>query len=190
MGTLTLSLTAITAVFLFVLFYKGHAHRVVSGRPWMAKFVHLLDEIHLLGNWRTLGIAFAQRFLFLLCQVLAVFCLARAFNFDFGLFESTFVLLVIRLITLIPNAPGNIGSFQLACEQALRMLLVETGNAKSFALIAYFFITVSPMVVGAIAVMLTGLSIGELHKQAHHAHREHIPDQDVPLTDEPAAPTR
>jgi hypothetical protein len=53
------------------------------------------------------------------------------------------------------------------------MLMVESFNAKSFALIAYFFLTAPPLIVGAISVMLTGMSIGEIHKQAHHAHREH-----------------
>jgi uncharacterized protein (TIRG00374 family) len=173
MGTLATAVGVITAVFLFILFYKKHAHSVVSGSKWTAKFVHLLEELHLLGCWNTLGIAFLLSFGYFLLQFLAVFCLARAYNFDFGLREATFVLLVVRLITLVPSAPGNIGSFQFICEQALRMLMVESFNAKSFAAIAYFFVTAPPLIVGAITVMLSGLNIGELHKQANHAHREH-----------------
>jgi uncharacterized membrane protein YbhN (UPF0104 family) len=156
---------------------------VVTGNKWSLRFIHLLEEIHLLGNWRSLGTALAITLLYFFCQFMAMFCLARAFNFDFGLKESAFVLLVVRLITLIPNAPGNIGVFQEACEQALRMLMVESFNAKSFALIAYFFITAPPLVVGAISVMLTGMSIGEIHKQANHAHREHEATRKVPQTD-------
>ena len=103
---------SVTAVFLLVLFYRTHAHRVVSGGKWTCKFIHLLEEIHLLGNWRTLGIGFALTFLYFLCQFLAMFCFARAFNFDFGLKDSAFVLLVIRFVTLVPAAPGNLGVFQ------------------------------------------------------------------------------
>jgi uncharacterized protein (TIRG00374 family) len=184
-GMLTLSIVigAITVVFLLVLFYRSHAHRMVSGNKWACKFIHLLEEIHLLGNWRTLGIGFALTFVYFLCQFMAMFCLARAFNFDFGLKESAFVLLVVRMITLIPNAPGNIGVFQEACEHGLRMLMVESFNAKSFSLIAYFFITAPPLVVGAIAVMLTGMSIGEIHKHAHHARREHEATRKIPQTE-------
>jgi uncharacterized protein (TIRG00374 family) len=184
-GMLTLSVVigAITVVFMLVLFYRSHAHRMVSGNKWTIKFIHLLEEIHLLGNWRSLGTAFALTFLYFLCQFMAMFCLARAFNFDFGLKESAFVLLVVRMITLIPNAPGNIGVFQEACEQGLRMLMVESFNAKSFSLIAYFFITAPPLVVGAIAVMLTGMSIGEIHKHAHHARREHEATRKIPQTE-------
>ncbi len=173
MGTLAIAMGVIMSVFLFILFYKSHAHRVVSGSKFAVKFIHLLDELHLLGCWQTLWAAFGLSFVYFLCQFLAVMCLARAYNFDFGLRESAFVLLVVRLITLIPSAPGNIGSFQFFCELALRMLMVEAANANSFALIAYFFLTAPPLVIGAGTVMLTGLSIGELHKQAHHAHREH-----------------
>ncbi len=173
MLTLTVSVAIIFAAFLFILFYKSHAHRIVSGRAWTAKFIHLLDELHLLGCWQTLGAAFALSFGYFLCQFMAIFCLAKAYNFDFSLREAAFVLLVVRMVTLIPSAPGNIGAFQYACELALRMLMVEPLNAKSFALIAYFFMTVPALAVGAITVLLTGFSIGELHKQAHHAHREH-----------------
>jgi len=174
---------SVTAVFLLVLFYRTHAHRVVSGGKWTCKFIHLLEEIHLLGNWRTLGIGFALTFLYFLCQFLAMFCFARAFNFDFGLKDSAFVLLVIRFVTLVPAAPGNLGVFQRAGEFGLHLLMVEPFNAKSFALIAYFFITAPPMVVGAIAVMLTGMSIGEIHKQAHHARREHEATRKIPQTE-------
>ena len=171
--TLGVVVSSITAVILFILFYKSHAHRVVSGNKWAVKFIHLLDELHLLGNWRTLGIAFAMSFGYFLLQFLAVLCLARGDNFDFGLKESAFVLLVTRVATMIPNAPGNIGAFQFFFAKGLGILMVESFNAKSFALIAYFFLTAPPLIVGAIAVMLTGMSIGEIHKQAHHAHREH-----------------
>jgi glycosyltransferase 2 family protein len=187
MDTLATTVAIVTAVFLFVLFYKSHAHRLVKRNTWTAKFAKFLDELHLLGNWRTLGAAFAMSYAYFGCQFVAVFCLARAYNFDFGLKESAFVLLVVRLVTLIPNAPGNVGSFQLFCEFALRMLMVESFNAKSFAVIAYFFLTAPPLVVGAIAVMLTGLSLGEIHKQAHHAHREHAEQQQIAPGELPAA---
>jgi hypothetical protein len=163
----------VTAIICFVLFYKSHAHRVVSGRTWTAKFIQLLEEIHLLGNWRALGIAFILSLGYFLLQFLAVLCLARADNFDFGLSESAFALLVARIATMIPGAPGNIGTFQYFFGLGLGMLMVESFNAKSFSLIAWFFLTAPPLLVGAIFVMLTGMSIGEIHKQAHHAKREH-----------------
>ncbi|WP_180540730.1 lysylphosphatidylglycerol synthase transmembrane domain-containing protein [Nevskia soli] len=172
MFVLSVSVAIIAAIILFVLFYRSHAHRIVSGRSWTAKFLHLLEEIHMLGNWRTLACAFAMSFFYFLCQFLAVLCLGRAGNFDFGLRESAFVLLGMRLVTMIPNAPGNVGTFQLAFETSLRVLMVESFNAKSFALIAYVVMQWTPALVGVLCVALTGMSIGEIHKQAHHAHRE------------------
>lgn len=182
MGTLALTLFIIMTLFLLVLFYRSHAHRVVSGNPWTSRFCHLLEELHLLGNAKTLGAGFALSFVYLFLQVLSVWCLGHAANYDFGLKESAFLLLVIRLGTMIPNAPGNIGAFQFFGEQALKMLMVESFNAKSFSAILYVVITASSGIVGGIAVMLTGLSVGELHKQAHHAHREHEPEVQISET--------
>src|SRR5579859_1227540 len=49
---------ALAVLFLYVLFHKQHAHSVMSGRAWGRKFIHVLDQIHQMGNRRTLSAAF------------------------------------------------------------------------------------------------------------------------------------
>jgi uncharacterized protein (TIRG00374 family) len=161
---------SVTVVLLLVLFYRSHAHSVMSGNVFASKFLHVLDELHSIGNWRALSAAFVLSFLYLFFQICAVACLARADSFDFGLKESAFILLVIRLGTMIPNAPGNLGTFQFAAERGLRLLTVEPSSGKSFAAILYVFMTLPAMLAGAIAVAFTGIGIREIHAHAKTAH--------------------
>ncbi len=169
-AVLGLVVFSVTALLLFVVFYKSHAHSVMSGNKFAVKFIHLLDELHRLGNPRALLYAFILSFGYILCQIAAVACLARADAFDFGLKESAFILMVIRLGTMIPNAPGNLGTFQFAAERGLRLLIVEAPSAKSFAAILYVFLTLPSMLAGAIAVAFTGVGIREIHQHAKTAH--------------------
>jgi glycosyltransferase 2 family protein len=177
MGLLGFITMGVLAIMLFILFYKSHAHTVISGNKFAVKFIHLLDELHRIGDLRALGTAFAISFLYLLLQICAVAALARADSFDFGLKEAAFVLLVLRLGTMIPNAPGNLGTFQFAAERALRLLTVEAASAKSFAAILYVFMTLPALVAGAISVAFTGVSIREIHHHARKAHSRPRPAQ-------------
>ncbi len=167
LGVLSLSL-----LFMYILFRREHAHSYFSERPWAAKFMHVMHEIHRLGNWRTMGAAFGLSLLYLFLQIVAVWALFRAANFDFSLRAAGVVLIIVRLGTMIPNAPANIGSFQYFCAKALEWLNAERPDAKSFSLIVYVVLTLPPLIGGAIAVALTGLNIGDIHTHAHKAHTE------------------
>lgn len=169
---LGVAVLSLSLLFMFVLFRREHAHSYISERPWAAKFVHMLHEIHRLGNFRTLMAAFWISVLYLFLQVVAVWALFHAANFDFSMRAAGVVLIVIRLGTMIPNAPANIGSFQYFCAKALEWLNAERPDAKSFSLIVYVVLTVPPLIGGAIAVALTGLNIGDIHHHAHKAHTE------------------
>ena len=158
-------------VILWVLFRQQHAHRFASNSKFAARFAHLLEEVHRLGDWRSLGFGMAVSGLYWICQVLAVLTLARADAFDFGFAAATFLLVVKTMGTMIPNAPANVGLYQATAVAALSLLLVEHGNALIFAQIMFWFLTLPLVVGGAIAVGFAGLSLGDLHRQAHTAHK-------------------
>jgi len=56
MAVYAAGVAALAMLLLFVLFRRQHAHHFVSNSSWAARFVHFLDEIHNLGNWRELRI--------------------------------------------------------------------------------------------------------------------------------------
>jgi uncharacterized protein (TIRG00374 family) len=157
------------AVFLYVVFHKSHAHTVVKESRWSATLRHVVDGLHLMGNWRTLGKAMGASFLYLLLQILSIWALMKAYQLDLSVWAAAAVLVVVRFATVIPNAPGNVGLFQYACVMALNKLFgVEKADATTFSILVFGAITLPLLVGGAIAVALTGLNLKEIHRRARH----------------------
>ena len=163
-GAVTVSL-----LLLFVLFRRQHAHHFVRTTSWAARFVHLLDEIHRLGNWGALRNAMAIGAFYWLFQMLAIWALTRADHFDLGLSAAAFLLVVKAVLTLIPNAPANVGAYQAALMYAFTFLLVERATAQPFTEIMFVFLTLPAAVGGAIAVLFADVDILSLHRHAHRA---------------------
>ncbi len=159
----------ISALTLFVLFRRHHAHHFVKNTSWAARFVHLLEEIHRLGHWPELRAALGISGFYWLTQALAVWALLRADNFDLGLSAAGFLLVVKAIFTLIQVAPANVGAYQQAVMYALMLLLSEHSPSQSFAEIMFWSLSLPVAVGGAIAVAFAGVDITALHKRAHSA---------------------
>src|SRR5579863_959609 len=161
----------IGVVLLFILFRRQHAHDFCKTTSWAARFVHLLDEIHRLGEWRELRRAMAISGFYWLFQILAIWALTKADRFDLGLSAAAFLLVVKAVLTLVPNAPANMGAYQAAVVYAFGFLLVERANAQAFAEIMFGFLTLPAAVGGAIAVVFADIDLLTLHRSAHRVHR-------------------
>lgn len=167
---LAIGVGILTALLLFVLFRREHAHSFVCGNKWTSRFETLMHEIHTLGDSRTLGIALLLSILYLLLPVLSVWALFRAYGFDFSFQQAGVTLVVVHIGTTLPNAPANLGSFQFFATVALDMLKAEKPEAKIFSLILFFAHTLPQIIVGAFVLLFTGLNLGEVHTHATHAH--------------------
>jgi uncharacterized protein (TIRG00374 family) len=166
---LMISVTVLSALILFVLFRREHASSFVQSNKWAARFAHLMHEIHELGDSRALGIGMAISGLYLLLPILSVWCLFRAYDFDFGFLQAAIVLIVVHIGTILPNAPANIGSFQAFATVALGIVQAEQSAAASFSLIFYIAHTLPQILAGFVVLLFTGLNLGEVHTRAVHA---------------------
>jgi phosphatidylinositol alpha-mannosyltransferase len=97
------------------------------------------------------------------------YALMKAYGLDLSIWVAGGVLTIVRLATVIPNAPGNLGFFQAACVLALGLFDVEKNDATTFSFVLFVAVTLPLLIGGAIAVALTGLNIGELRDRAHRS---------------------
>jgi uncharacterized membrane protein YbhN (UPF0104 family) len=93
----------------------------------------------------------------------------KAYGLDLSFWVAGGVLTLVRLSTVVPNAPGNLGLINLACVMALGIFEVEKTDAKTFSIILFVSLTMPLLVGGAIATALTGVNIGELRDRARRS---------------------
>jgi glycosyltransferase 2 family protein len=159
---------AFTVLFIYVLFHRQHAHSFLAGRSWGRKFLHVLDQIHEMGNRRTLAGASGITFLYWFLQVLSVWALFLSYDMDLSIWHAWAVTLIKSIGTAIPSAPGNIGVFQSMVKLALTIFNVEPGVAVELSVLMWVVMTLPLLIAGVIAVFLTGSSLREIHHHAHH----------------------
>jgi uncharacterized protein (TIRG00374 family) len=176
------ALALLSMVFVYVLFRKQHAHTLLARFSWGSKFAHVLDEIHRLGDWRTLGSAVAVSGIYLVLQIAAVWALILAYDLDATMWSGVAVLVILRVGTLIPNVPGNLGVFQAVIKLSLALLGIDKTTSAGFAVVAYAALTFPPIIAGALVLMLTGLNIGEVRHHAHSARRDYKAGKRPPMT--------
>lgn len=168
---LGIGVVALAAMFLYLLFHKQHSYKVVSGHKWASQFLHFLDELHKMGKGRTLGAAVLVSLLFNLFQALSVWSLLHGDQYDFDLRQAALIMVVFRIVTLIPNAPGNAGTLQAASYWGVRLAGGEKGPAFIFGGVNFIFTLLARVIEGGVAILLTGVNLTDVHRRAHHAHK-------------------
>jgi hypothetical protein len=97
------------------------------------------------------------------------------------------VLVVLRLGTVVPGPPGNVGVFHFFCYLALHKVLgVDPQTAKLVTGMMFFAITVPLLAAGAVALAFTGSEIKEIYRRA----RDHSDAHQAQSAAEPAAPAK
>jgi uncharacterized protein (TIRG00374 family) len=161
-----LLLFAGTAVLIWVVHHKQQAHLAIREGRWASTLRHVVEGLNLMGNRRTLVATTLISGLYLALQVVSVWALMKAYGLDLSFWVAGGVLTIVRFATVVPNAPGNVGLFQVACVLALGLFDVERNDAKTFSFVMFFALTMPLLIGGAIATALTGLNLGELRDRA------------------------
>jgi hypothetical protein len=140
----------------------------VINTPWLAWAQVLIRDLHQIGHSRYLYFAWMASFPFLLLQVVPVYAMLRAFRPLSGMpLSVAFVLMVfLRLSSAVPQAPGNIGLFQIVAARTLGLFAAAKGMAINFGNVLWAVMTLPILIVGLFAVGLSGVDMGQLHRQA------------------------
>lgn len=134
-----------------------------------AVYRHVVEGLRLMGRRRSLiGTVFIS-LLYLVVQMFSVYALMKAYKTDYSFWVAAGVLTIIRIATVVPNAPGNIGLINFVTVKALGLFDFPATYAKTFSIILFGALTLPLLIGGAIATALTGVNIGELRERARRS---------------------
>lgn len=156
----------LAAVMGWVMFYKQHAKEAVSSSRW-AKHLHvLMEDLHAIGNSRSFYFAWLASLPHLISMTLPIYGVARAFGIEMGLLDAAVINVIVRVGTIIPSAPGNLGAYQFLVVLGMTFLGFEPGLAKRFSIVLWGIVTLPLLIAGFVALSVTGFKIRELQTQA------------------------
>jgi uncharacterized protein (TIRG00374 family) len=165
--TLVVVLLIAAALIAYTMFHKHHAHATVSRSRWANVLWHVVEGLHAMGNSHWFVASAAVSVVYLALQVLPFYGLMRAYDLDLSLGAAAVVLVVVRIGTILPQAPGNVGVFQIFSVVGLMLFGVGKAEAASFATILFVAITVPLWLGGAVAAALAGVRVKDLQEKAN-----------------------
>jgi glycosyltransferase 2 family protein len=149
-----------------VMFYKHHAHAAASRSRWRDMLWHVVEGLHAMGNSPSFLPTIVVSGLYLASQLIPIYALAKGLELGIPLGAVAVILVILRIGTILPQAPSNVGGFQFFTVVALRLFHVDKAAAAGFATLLFLVITVPLLLGGAVACALAGLRIKDLQ---HHA---------------------
>jgi hypothetical protein len=130
-----------------------------------------------MGRSRSFPLAVCASTVYLLLQIIPIHAMLEGYGVVLPMGSAAIVLVVLRLGTIVPGPPGNVGVFHLFCFLALNKVLgVDAQTAKLVSGMMFFVVTVPLLAAGAVALAMTGSEIREIYKRAH-AHKAASPAQ-------------
>jgi glycosyltransferase 2 family protein len=159
----------VCAAFLAYGMYSQRQSGPSSGWKWPKWFATLIEDLHLIGHSRYLYFSFLVSGLYMLAQILPIYMLIEASDLPVPWTASFVMMVLLRLTSIVPQAPGNLGSFQWVAARTLMMFGMVTAHAKRFSLILWAVVTLPLILIGSIALALTGLNMNNLQRQAAEA---------------------
>jgi glycosyltransferase 2 family protein len=164
LGIVVLSGAALLALAVFL---RQKTRALLSGDGWERHVRVLIDDLNLIGHSRYLYFAFLQSLPYLLLQVVPIYASFRAYKLDLSIGDAFVLMVILRLGSVVPQAPGNLGLFQLLTKEALeRIFHVARDRVVGFQLVLWGTVTIPLLIAGAVALMASGSRLFELKRAA------------------------
>ena len=170
LGIATLALLGLfVALMVYIeLRFAGDPRRMHAGRRVPGKLMSALVGLHAMGTSPSFYPAVFTSLLMPLCQLMALWAMMRAYRIIPGLpfIAAVVVLVIINLGVSLPNAPANVGAYQLFCVLGLSIFIAIGRNTeKSFSFFAWWMLTLPVALLGLYAALRSGLSVRSLRQQ-------------------------
>jgi hypothetical protein len=136
-------------------------------KGWRRHLALLLDGVGSIGYSRYLLLALLVSLPCLLLQAVPIWASFRGYGFDLSLTDAFALMVILRLISALPQAPGNIGLFQLLTKEVLiRIFNVVPDQAARFSVLLWGIVTLPLLIGGFIALWIEEADVLELKRQA------------------------
>ena len=162
------------ALALTVAMFQKRRFAVMENEPrWRRTLRVLMDDLSLIGHSRYLYFAAAVSLPFLMIQVLPIYFAMRGYGFELSVWNAVVLMIILRLGSVPPQAPGNIGIFQLLTRLTLeKIFLVVPGDAARFSLVLWAIVTLPLLLGGFIAMLVTGSRLDQIRAGASSARMQ------------------
>jgi hypothetical protein len=150
----------------FAMYARKQSMGAIFGWSWPRWFNTLIEDLQLIGHSRYLYYSFLVSGLFILSQIIPLYALVRAYDLDVPWTASFTMMVMLRLSSVVPQAPGNLGGYQLVAQQTLMMFDLYGPLAKRFSWVLWAIVTLPIIAIGCISLAITGVNLSHLHKQA------------------------
>lgn len=179
-NVLALVLAGAGAVLAFVILRRTHAEQALSDGRWSRLLHRIVDGLHTMGRARTFPAAIAVSFGYLALQIVPISALLRGYGLELPAGAAAVILVILRLGSVPPQAPGNVGSFQFFTILGLQLFGVSRPDATGFATLLFIVVTVPLWLVGFLALIATGMRLDEIHRDAREKLNQSAPEPAVP----------
>ncbi len=163
---LALILLVLAALLAYAIVRKGHAHKMVEGSRWAGKLWDVVEGVHAMGRRPGFVAVVVLSLAYLALQIVPIWALMQAYGMHLGGWSAAVVLIILRLGSVPPQAPGNVGSVQLLTILGLKLCGVDRPEATGFATLLFFVVTVPLWLAGFIALLATRMRLGDLRQAA------------------------
>jgi glycosyltransferase 2 family protein len=165
--TLAVLLLVCAALLAVAMFWREQAlDALLDARlfSWAHVFI---EDLHRIGHSRFLYFSAAVSIPYLLIQIVPIYAVMQAYGFDGVTWAQAGALMVLlRLGSVVPQAPGNVGLFQVLSTLGLTLFGVPRAMARRFTLILWAVVTLPLMIVGFIALVASGTKMGDVQREA------------------------
>ncbi len=163
---------AVIAVFLVLaVMHKRRVKAAVRNHGWAEVLHHIVDGAHDMGRSPSFAAAVVVSLAYLVLQVVPIWALARGYGLDLPVVAAAVVLVVLRLGSIPPQAPSNVGAFQFFTVLGVELFGVARPEATGFATLLFVVVTVPLWLGGFIALLATRMRLTDIHQDAHDQMR-------------------
>jgi uncharacterized protein (TIRG00374 family) len=154
----------------FIIAFQRKAKELAAHWKWGEKAKIFIEDLQAMGGSRSFFQAWVASLPHLLSMTIPIYCVLKAYGLTgFSLWDAVVINVIVRLGTVVPGAPGNLGVYQGLIVLALVFFGIDENVAKRFSLIIWGIVTLPLLIAGVVALSVTGFKLRELQETASAA---------------------